>query len=413
MKSPTRSLECLYLISRFLCSPLEAIYTLLIFIAAQELNMNALQITFLACSKPVSSLPAFYFSTFLATRQERYKRYLIAINSFAALPAIAFPFIQHNDLFVASHFIFMIGMRASFPVWNGLLKNGLSMDAMNKLQAKAIAVQQFLLISCPLIFGYLIDQDKEIWKVLFCLLGLMQLVNSFMLLKLSPEPLDLESTVSCKSRSPIKVSFWSQWQKIRNLPNTSPDYVRYLLLFFWGGAGLVMMQSVLPKFFKENLHLSYTALTCAISLCKGIALIGTARLWSQTLSNVSLYQLNYYINILSTLFIALMLLSNFQSNLIYLSYIVYGAMQAGCELSWNMSGPLFAKKNECTFYAGLNLPSIGLRGILFPLLAQTLLAYSSSNTVFLFAGLVTLTSVFYAHNLARRSSKNYASFRYL
>jgi hypothetical protein len=51
---------------------------------------------------------------------------------------------------------------------------------------------------------------------------------------------------------------------------------------------------------------------------------------------------------------------------LYLAYIIYGVMQAGSELSWNLSGPVFANREDSTLYSGVNLIAGGLRGCFAP-----------------------------------------------
>lgn len=393
----------LYLISRFLCSPLEAMYTLLIFIAAKELNVTPLQLAVLAGSKPISSLLAFYCSTSVTGKPQTFKKYLICINTLAALPALTFLFIENNWFFVASFAIFMVGLRAVFPVWTTLLKGSMSLEAMSGLQAKAISVQQVFTIFCPLLFGYLIDGDKEIWKYLFLGLGILQIFNSMVMLML-PLPNFLPQNLIESSSSSL-LSPMTQWRESWNILKKRSDFTHYLILFFCGGAGLVMMQSSLPLFFKNNLHLSYTTITLAISCCKGIALIASVKLWSNWVNKTSLFRFNFYINIVSCLFIGFILLSNYQTNFLFIAYLLYGAMQAGCELSWNMNGPIFAKDKESTLFSSLNLPLIGIRGLICHSLGQWILFHTSVNVVFIVAGILTVVSVGYAHLLAVRQNR--------
>ncbi len=392
-----------FLVTRFLCSPLEAIFTLLIFIAAKELDASPLQLALLAGSKPISSLFAFFLSTSISGKQHLFKKYLIFINVVATLPTLAFPFVDNIWFYIGSHTIFMVGNRAMFPIWNTILKEGMPLKAMSLLQAKAISIQQGLTIICPLIFGYWIDGDKGIWKSLFCLLGIFQLMSNLVILRLP----NLKHLVEIKGLS-AETSLQtltnpaSQWIKSWKILTERPDFLSYLLLFFWGGAGLVMMQSTLPLFFKEQLHLSYTAITMAVSGCKGIAIIASAGLWAHWVNKVSLFRFNFYVNIFSTLFIVFVLLANFNTNFIFFAYLLYGSMQAGCELSWNMNGPFFAKEKDSTLFSTLNLPLIGVRGLIFPFLGQSIALYFGANCAFIFAGTLCLASVGYAYLLDRK-----------
>lgn len=161
-------LSCLpakfYLASRLLCSPLEAMYTLLVFIATKELGIGPLLLSILVSSKPVSALLAFYCSARVAGQPGCFKKYLIGFNTMTALPALIFPFVENSWFYAFAHLVFMVSLRAAFPVWNAILKSHMSLEAMSQLQSTAVTLQQGITIFCPLIFGFLIDADKEIWK---------------------------------------------------------------------------------------------------------------------------------------------------------------------------------------------------------------------------------------------------------
>src|SRR5262249_14458133 len=154
-------------------------------------------------------------------------------------------------------------------------------------------------------------------KWLFSLLGGLQLINSLILLR-------LPSTSFPNAKAPpitTSTNLFSGWYLSLKLLKKHPDFVQYLLLFFWGGAGLVMIQPTLSIFFKEELHLSYTAITLAVSACKGIALISTARIWAHWVNKMSLFRLNFYINLLSMFFVAFILLSNMDTGFLYVAYL--------------------------------------------------------------------------------------------
>jgi hypothetical protein len=71
---------------------------------------------------------------------------------------------------------------------------------------------------------------------------------------------------------------------------------------------------------------------------------------------------------------------------LYLAYLLYGAMQAGSELSWNLSGPIFAKHEESSTYTGVNVVSVGLRGCVAPPLGGFLCNLTGATVVLLMGG---------------------------
>ena len=136
------------------------------------------------------------------------------------------------------------------------------------------------------------------------------------------------------------------WKQAWNLVLSEHDYRSYLILFVLGGAGLAALQPILPVFFKDNLQLSYSQLTLAICICKGIAFALTSPYWAKWMNRISIYQVNFFVNLFSCVFILFILATNSSIYWLYLAYVMYGAMQAGYEISWNLSGPIFSKEKK-------------------------------------------------------------------
>ena len=101
------------------------------------------------------------------------------------------------------------------------------------------------------------------------------------------------------------------------------------------------------------------------------------------MSHISLYRLNAYTNLLTSLFIGGVLASCMGVEWLYAGYLCYGAMQGGSELSLSLSGPIFSKEKESTAYSSLNLLLIGVRGCICPFLGFLILTYAGVIPVFL------------------------------
>ncbi len=393
------SIPHLFLATRLLGSPLEALYSLLIFIVAKELNASPLALVILACSKPIVSLFAFYISTFMTNKSHRFQVYLLTLNLVGALPCLLFPYMQNVWFYVIAYALFMTTLRAAFPVWMEILKKELGVKEMGNLISKGTSINYGVVLFIPLFFSYWMDQQPDHWKTLFLGLALFQLFNTWFLLCL-PSP--SRSKTDSQSFSPsFRTVLLTPWKNAWHLLSKHSDFAHYLFMFFLGGAGLVAMQPVLPIFFKESLHLSYTELTLAVSFCKGAAFICTAFLWAYGAKRLSLFSLNCYINLFSCLFIAFLLASTMQIHWLFLAYLMYGTMQAGCELSWNLSGPVFSKGNESTLYSSLNLVLVGVRGCLCPFIGQLIFLSSNASMVFITAGGLCFVSLLYAGWLSR------------
>ncbi|HEV7737137.1 MAG TPA: hypothetical protein VGO47_07175, partial [Chlamydiales bacterium] len=62
----------------------------------------------------------------------------------------------------------------------------------------------------------------------------------------------------------------------------------------------------------------------------------------------------------------LLALSPWNLTWFYVAYFWYGVGQGGSHLVWNMSGPIFAEKEDSSRYTGVNVVMAGLRGMVGP-----------------------------------------------
>jgi predicted MFS family arabinose efflux permease len=386
--------QLIYLANRGLCSPLEALYTILIFILSKETGATVFQLTVLASVKPVVSLAAFYLSSYMAGRTRRGRFFIAATTLLGALPTVFFPLIDNPWYFIASFAVFVTAVRSAYPVWMEILKTNLSGN-LSGIAAKGNALTYTLVIFVPLLCSHYMDQNPSIWKWLFMGLGLIQLLGALALLDLK---CDGERFAEEK---PPAVDLLFPWKKGWLLVKENADFAGYLALFFLGGAGLVAIQPILPLYFKNTLHLSYTQLTLAISLCKGIAYVFSSPLWASCSRRISLYLLNAIVNLISCLFLVFIVTASLHTWWVFVAYAFYGSMQAGCELSWNLSGPTFAKNKDSTLFSSLNLAYVGIRGCIFPFAGQLLYLHSNALVVFGVAGALCLFGIAYAFKLER------------
>lgn len=156
----------------------------------------------------------------------------------------------------------------------------------------------------------------------------------------------------------------------------------------------MLMQPALPKFFFDSLHLSYAELAIALSACKGIGFAMTTRYWSSLMNRLNIFRFSAFVTALAALFPLVLLLSKFQVSWLYVSYLIYGVMQAGSELSWHLSGPVFAKKQDSSIFSSVNVATVGIRGCIGPFLGSLLCSHFSAPLVLFICFFLCLMATF-------------------
>ncbi len=391
----------LYLLNRLLCGPLEVLFTLLIFILSKNLDADPFQLMLIACIKPISSLFAFYTSSFIFDHPVRIRYYLMITTLCGCLPCFLYPFIENVWYFMGSYALFMIITRASYPAWIEFLKENLELSSLSKIISRGTSIYYFMGIVLPPVLCFFMDQIPHLWRYLFAGLAFLQLMNLLLVhyIQIKPQPL-------------VKKPYFNPLKKGCEILRNNPPFFHYQILFFLGGAGIIGSQSVLPFYFKDQLNLSYTQLGIAFSFCKGISFVCSSPWWALYVNRLSLYQLNCIVNLFTCLFFAFVISASLDVNWLCVAYLLYGTMQAGSEMSWNLSGPIFSGVKESTIYSSLNLVFVGLRGCLCPLLGYLLFSYSGAITVFVVSATICLLGILYglwSHHRYKTQSISFAS----
>lgn len=390
MKSPLFT----YLQNRILSAPNEVLFTFLIFILSKSLHATAFQLMIVACAKPITSLFSFYASSILHNKPHFIRPYIIVNKLLGALPCFFFPFTDNIWFYIVSYIIFMITKRAQEPAWIEFLKSHLELPKMGKIVSYGAAVTYTVSMLLPLLVsGWL---DEGIWKTIYLLIAVLQLMTlvPVFFLKIGPHTIHLQERVV----PPLKRGW--------NLLRDNPPFTHYLLLYCLGGVGIVLTQPILPNFFNEYLELSYKQLTLAFSFCKGISFLVSSPIWTKYMPYMSIYRMNAYMNVFTCLFMVGVLAAITGTQWLYVAYLCYGTMQGGCELSWNMSGPIFSKKNDSTLYSSLNLLLVGVRGCICPFLGYILFTYFGVIPTFLTALATCLIGTAYGLWLDRKYAIN-------
>lgn len=370
-----RSPSLFYLQNRILCSPSDVLFTLLIFILSKNLNATAFQLTLMACLKPITSLFSFYISTIIHGRPHLIRSYLLFNTVVGILPCFFYPFVDNVWFYIASYALYMTTKRAQEPAWSEFLKGHLNLSKMPATISRGSSITYFMSMCLPPILSIWLDGDM--WKILFVLFAILQLINLSFILFLRPGPAS-----QGQPQRPTAQWFIDPLKKGWHILRSDRAFSHYLILFFLGGAGIIAIQPILPKYFDSQLGLSYTELTLAFSFCKGISFLISSPIWAKYTTRISLYRVNAIMNAFTCLFIVGLLSASFKVELLYAAYLCYGAMQGGSELTWNLSGPIFSKRGDSTPYSSLNMILVGIRGCICPFTGYLLFTYGGVVSVF-------------------------------
>lgn len=388
-----------YIWSNILNAPLWAMYSLLVFIFYKDLHATPLQITLLISSKPVVAIASFYWNSFIDRRRDWLKTSIICASVLGLTPCFFFPFVENHWFFIFAFAVYMMASRAIIPAWMEILKIRIHPEYRSRIFSSGSSINYLTSLFFPLLMSYWMDSNVGIWRWVFFGTAALSFLNIFFLAGipiLKDDPQEPSPSFNLNDRL-IK-----PWKNFIQLMSSRPDFAHFQLVFMFGGLGLMIIQPVLPVFTVEVLQLSYTELVIAISICKGIGFALTTRTWAAFFNKTNIYFLTFLMCFLAALFPVLLMTASMHWLWVYSAYLIYGVMQAGSELCWNLSGPKFAKSENSSSYTGVNVMLVGLRGCIGPFLGSYLGLLTNSYVPLIVGGLTCLSGAFFALYSAKK-----------
>lgn len=396
-----------YLAIRALDTPLWAIYNMLLIILYKDMHATPFQLAFLVSLKPLTSVASFYF-THLMTRLRLTQTILVARFVGIAL-FLLFPFVESIGFILAAYGLYMAMAVGTVPAWLELMKNNLGEAEQKQTFAFGSSLGYLGGAILPFVFAFFLDHYQYSWKWIFFGAALLSLASTFLVLRITTFNEKIIPLESNPFRQ-ISFSFFTDpWKRSFRLLRQRPDFAAFQASFMILGSGLMILQPAMPVYFVDELHLTYVELALALSLCKGISYAAASPFFARKLHDCGIFRFSGIVSCLAVLFPLFLMMAKWEILFVYISYIVYGVMQAGSELAWNMSGPLFAGQQESRPYTSLNIITVALRGALAPAIGAYLLGLFGSfwvqaigAVVFLFASLAFSLGV--KENTARQST---------
>lgn len=374
-----------YVWTRVLDTPFWGLFNLLPFILYKDLHANPFQLAVIITLKPLVSILSSYWSNRVHQEPGRLVSSITTARWIAYLPFLLFPFIHSPWYIIACFGLFMFLQVGMMPAWMELLKQNVPARTREKVFSYTQAFGYLGGGLLPFALGWILDEWLGAWRLMFPAAAFLALSAYFWQRTIcvrSSESAPLDTNPG----HPLVRPWKSAWDVLKG----RPDFAKFQIGFMLIGSGLMIIQPVLPVFFVDRLNLSYTELGVAITLCKGIGFACSSPLWVRWIQKVDLFYFGAVIAALAALFPLFLMAAQSQILWLYIAYLIYGLMQAGNELSWNLSGPIFAKQQDSSPFSSVNVIAVGVRGIFIPSIGAYCLTQFGSTTVIAISGVLCL-----------------------
>src|ERR1700722_350687 len=371
----TRSI---FLWSRFLNTPFWTIYNMLFIILYKELDATPLQVTAVIVLKPIASLFSPYWSSWIEKRQDRLVANIVWANILKYVPFLCFPWFQNIWWCIFSFGFYMIFLRGVTPAWMEIIKLNIQGKSRERVFAIGSTIDYLGSAVLPITFGWILDDYSGSWSWIFFSTACVGILSTLLLAYI---PINHDISSLKKSSFSFKNSMIRPWKSSWTLIKERPDFRKFQVGFMLGASALMMIHTILPVYFVDVLELSYKEIMFVISLCKGIGFALTSPFWVKMFHKINIYHFCSIVTFFAALFPVILFCGYFHSSAPYIAYIIYGTMQAGSELSWNMSGPYFANNFDSSSFSSTNILTVGIRGCIAPVLGTLICSLTNATTV--------------------------------
>lgn len=347
--------------TNLLTEPLFTLYAFLVFILYKDLGATAFQITLLTALKPMVTILSFYWSAGLKGRAQKLKSNVLWAGLLMRAPFLLCPWIDSAWFVIGAAVNYMFFYRAGIPAWLEIIKRNMGEGKRNRVFSITSALGYAEGVGLALACGGLLDKDPTCWKGLFfgaAIIGLMSLAVQSRIV--------VEGADEVVERPSVKEVLIRPWRDSYRLMRERVDFSRFQWGFMVSGFGLMMIQPAITLFAVDVLGVSYLEMAAALSIAKGLGFALSSPLWAKWIDRVSVFKMASLVFLSIGLFTILLSFSVWSVAWLYVAYFWYGVGQGGSHLVWNMSGPIFAGKDESSRYTGVNVAMAGLRGMVAP-----------------------------------------------
>ena len=369
--------------TNLLNEPLFTLYGFLSFILYKDLGASAFAISLMMAMKPMVTILSFYWSAGLKGRAGKLKSNALWAGFLMRAPFLLCPWIDNLWFVIFAAVNYMFFYRAGIPAWLEILKRNMKEGKRERAFSWSSALSYAEGVVLSLGMGGLLDREPGLWKFLFFGAALVGIGSLWLLARVKVEDLNDAPSPKLAMKELIVRPWRDSWELMRK----RPDFSYFQWGFMLSGFGIMLIQPVLPLLAVDWLGITYTEMAAAVSIAKGLGFSVSSPIWARWFERLPILKISSAVFLSVGLFPILLALSPFGLFWFYLAYFWYGVGQGGSHLVWNMSGPIFAGKEESSRYTGVNVAMAGLRGTIGPGLGSLLAAFLGPIQVLCIGGL--------------------------
>jgi len=357
---------------------------------------------------------AFLFSIYgpeIINRSNNQSRMIISMAVFSRFFLIIIPLFETPVFFIFCIAAMSYADSLIKPAWNAVFKHNYTSERRSTLYSYASSLLTITTLLVTTLLGYLLDIDFRLYKILFPVAGLFDIMAYINLAKMISIGKLNEHNSDNKFTGKISFALFKDILilPVRNLLRIFRDnkpFYRFEIYFFLYGMAFMIASPAVPIFMVQTLHLDYSS----ISVARGLVFYTATILFTPVMGR--LHGTGNPTRFCGYLFLALILYPLLMlsikylgvdrniispDTLLYITFFFFGVFMSGITISWNLSSIYYAPSMEVANYQAVHITLTGVRGIFAPFIGYMILKLVSieatfivSSLFFLFAGAMML-----------------------
>ena len=297
------------------------------------------------------------------------------------------------------------------PSWNTVFKHNYSDGRRSLLYSYSSSLYTIVILIVSTVLGYLLDINYELYKILFPIAGIFDVLSYISLAKMITMGQDLRMIppgIPGKSFS-LKLFEDILVLPVRNMMRIFKEnrpFFRFEVFFFMYGMAFMIASPAVPIYLVEVLQLSYSP----ISIAKGLVFYTATILFTPLMGRLHgtgnptkfcgylfLFLLFYPLSMMGVKYLPGVISFITPEIMLYFTFFLFGILMSGITMSWNLSTIYYAPHYQEANYQSVHITLTGVRGVFSPFIGYLILRYVSieatfivSSVIFLLAGIMML-----------------------
>jgi hypothetical protein len=346
---------------------------------------------------------AFLFSIYgaeIINRSRNQARTIIILGVFSKSFLFLIPLFENPGFFIFCIAAMSYTDSLIKPSWNVVFKHNYTDKKRSSLYSYASIFHVSSLMIVTTVAGYLLDFNYEIYKILYPLSGLLDIIAFINLAKLIGMGQNKAVEDNSSGKIDLKLVKDILILPLRNMMRIfreNKPFFKFEVYFFYYGMAFMILLPAIPIFLVEQLNLDYTPISIAKGLVFHAAMIMATPLMGKLYGSGNPSKFTGVLFLSLVIFPLLLMLISSAGNiwlstdlLLYITYFIFGISMSGVIISWNISSIYFSPSKMVANYQAVHITLTGIRGIFSPFLGYLVIKYISLEANFILSAILFL-----------------------